>query len=259
MDRSEHLRIWSEFFFDHGFPTFPLFGVTNGMCRCQEAESCSNPGKHPKIKGWRGITKPAPVSPLDNLGLSTDHLVVVDFDNGDPSNEFPETFRVRTRRGVHLYYLADTQRPIKLQVGWRPKIDIRAKGGLVAAPPSRTTDGAEYTYEGGIFQPVPDFIANTVRPYVQRDRQAPVEDIPNGTADQVKPLMEKLVEQVATAPSGERNQTLFNALCRFFELARTGWAGEDSLSDICQAALQSGLGLEEVKRTVESASRSLTY
>jgi hypothetical protein len=160
---------------------------------------------------------------------------------------------------VHLYYWADPERPIKSQVGWRPKVDIRAKGGLVAAPPSRTRDGSEYTYEGGEFAPCPDFVTNTVRAYVHRDKQDPVENIPSSTAEQVKPLIERLVEQVETAASGERNSTFFAACCRFFELARANWAGDDSLTELCQAALRAGLGIEEVKRTVESASRSLTY
>lgn len=259
MDRTEQLIAWTAYFAANGLPTFPLFGVTNGVCRCNEAEACSNPGKHPKVKGWRALAEPVLAGPLDNLGLSTDSLVVVDFDAGAPGTEFPETFRVRTQRGVHLYYWADVERPIKSQVGWRPKVDIRAKGGLVAAPPSRTREGGEYTYEGGDFAPVPEFITNTVKAYVQRDRRDPVENLPSETDVLMRPLMERLVEQVEHAQSGERNQTFFNALCRFFEVASEGWAGEDSLTDLCQAALRCGLGLEEVKRTVESASKSLTY
>lgn len=259
MDRTEQLTAWVTYFAGHGLPTFPLYGVTNGVCRCPEAETCPNPGKHPKVRGWRALTESSHVGPLDNLGLSTDALVVVDFDAGDPTDEFPDTFRVQTQRGVHLYYWADPERPIKSQVGWRPKVDIRAKGGLVAAPPSRTVSGAEYTYIGGDFSPVPDFVTNTVRAYVQRDKRDPVEQIPNDTAPQIVPLIDRLVEQVETAAPGERNSTLFAALCRFFELAQSNWAGEDSLSALCQAALRAGLGLEEVKRTVESASRSLTY
>lgn len=129
----------------------------------------------------------------------------------------------------------------------------------MAAPPSRTKDGGEYTYEGGEFRLVPEFVTNTVKAYVQRDRRDPVENLPSTTDALMRPLMERLAEQVEQAQSGERNQTFFNALCRFFEIAHEGWAGEDSLTDLCQAALRAGLGLEEVKRTVESASRSLTY
>jgi hypothetical protein len=259
VDRRELIDFWQGYLCDNGIPTFPLFGVMNGACRCRDGALCKNPGKHPKAKGWRDLTAPIPVGLHDNVGASTDSLVVVDIDSGtEIPSDLPETFTVSTGRGLHLWYWADPSHPISNATGWRPKIDIRSVGGLVAAPPSRHVSGAEYTWIHGEITKVPGFILETQKRYERREKRPPVESVPSSTSPFVEPIVRGLVEEVGSAPEGERNSTLFRVLCRFFELAASGWAGEDALRDICSAAIGNGLDLSEIERTAESSRRSLS-
>lgn len=258
MERLEQIRAWQEWLKGQGLQTFPLFGIMNGQCRCQDGSECRTPGKHPKTKGWRNLEVDKPVGALDNLGVSTDLLVVVDIDHGEVPSDLPETFTVSTGRGTHLWYWADPDHPIRNAVGWRPKIDIRSVGGLVAAPPSRHISGSEYTYVGGEIQPVPDVVLAERPRYEHKERKEQVEFIPSDTHQFIQPTIQGLADEVENAPEGERNHTLFRCLCRFFELAESGWAGEDSLREIFQAARRNGLSTAEINATIESASRSLT-
>jgi hypothetical protein len=258
MTRLEQIKAWQDWFSGLGIVTFPLFGITNGKCRCREGDGCAQPGKHPKVKGWRTLEDSVTPGPLDNLGVSTDHLVVVDVDSGDIPDDLPPTFTVSTGRGFHLWYYADQSHPIRNRAGWRPKIDIRAVGGLVAAPPSRHISGSEYTYLGGTIQPVPQFILDDHERHVERrrvDREA-VTHVPDTTHEHMLPLVESLMAEMAGAPEGERNSTLFKIACRIFDLSRTGWVGGDALVMLVGAAVQAGLTHAEAARTIESAARA---
>lgn len=259
MDRVEQIKAWQTWLWNQGIPTFPLYGIMNGQCRCSLGSKCHNAGKHPKIKGWRHLAEPYNVGSLDNLGVSTDSLVVVDIDSGDvvPS-DLPETFTVTTGRGLHLWYWANPDHPISNAAGWRPKIDIRSVGGLVAAPPSKHSSGAEYTYVGGEIQPVPSTVVETQKRHVQREKKAQVTQLAADTDDLMWPLAEALAEEVEDAPHGKRNATLFMVLCRYFELAETRALGEDALRLIFDAGRRNGLQAGEILTTIDSASRSLT-
>lgn len=260
MDRHEAIQVWQRWLAERGLPSFPLFGITNGACRCEKGAACPSPGKHPKIRGWRHIQADSfePVGPLDNLGLSTDRLVVVDIDHGPIPDDLPDTFTVRTARGHHLWYAANPDKRIGNATGWRPKVDIRSFGGLVAGPGSRHVSGGTYEYVGGDIVSVPGLILDSFQERIERRQRGPVESVPEGTSEIMVPLVEGLVEQVITAPVGSRNDTFFKVMCRYFELASLGWVGADSLRELHQAAVQAGLGNSEALAVIESASRSLT-
>lgn len=258
-DRYEQIQIWQDWLANHGLPSFPLFGITNGACRCPTPD-CRTPGKHPKVKGWRHVPADeyVPAGPLDNVGVSTDRLVVVDIDAGDIPADLPETFTVATGRGYHLWYLANPDKRVGNATGWRPKIDIRSVGGLVAAPPSRHATGTVYEYVGGEFTPVPQMILDSLNERQERALRPQVTEVPDDTPDWTRPLVDALVRQVLDAPNGQRNDSFFKVMCRYFELADKGWAGADALRDLHGAALQAGLGEHETLAVIESASRSLT-
>lgn len=259
MDRAEHIQIWQDWLWGHGLPSFPLFGVLNGQCRCSNGPECRTPGKHPKQGGWRQYDEPQRVGTLDNLGVSTDRLVIVDVDDMSAvPSDLPETFTVSTGKGIHLWYWANPDHPIRNATGWRRKVDIRSVGGLVAAPPSRHVSGAEYSYVGGEIQPVPEIVLATRERYTERERKPQVTAIPTDTVDFIAPTILRLVEEMEGAPEGERNATLFRTACRFFELAEGGWAGQDALWEIVHAAKRAGLSAGEIQQTIDSASRSLT-
>lgn len=259
-DRYEALKIWQHWLAEHGLPSFPLFGITNGACRCKDGAACRQPGKHPKISGWRRVeaNRFEPVGPLDNLGLSTDRLVVVDIDGATRPDDLPDTFTVQTGRGYHLWYLANPDKRIGNAVGWRHKVDIRSYGGLVAGPGSRHISGAEYQYVGGDLTPVPDVILDSFNERIERKRREQVVSVPESTSEMMQPLVDGMVNQILTAVQGTRNDTFFKIMCRYFEMANLGWLGADSLRELHQAALQAGLGHSETLAVIESASRSLT-
>lgn len=256
MTRFELIKVWQDYLSGLGLPSFPLWGITNGTCRCREGAKCSQPGKHPKVAGWRSLSGPHEVGPLDNLGVSTDHLVVIDIDSGDIPDDLPETFTVSTGRGWHLWYWANPDYPIRNRAGWRPKIDIRAIGGLVAAPPSRHYLGHDYVYTSGTIQPVPEAILRDHERHIERQRQAAVTQVKDTTDESILPLVENLIAEMEAAVEGERNSTLFRIACRMMDLARTGWVGGDSFVSLIAAAERAGLTRQEAARTIHSASQA---
>ena len=251
---------WIEFYKSNNLTYFPLYGITNGTCRCVAGATCSNAGKHPRYK-WKNQPARMPGA-LDNVGISTDNLVVIDFD-GNPSQEvlaeFPRTFSTSTGHGYHLWYRADPSKPCKSFAGWRHNVDIRAMGGLVVAPPSRHRKGTEYRHVlGDSIQPVPRDLLDSLPERYERRQKIGHEVVPTliETHEAMQPLGNRLVEDMESA-SENRNQTLFRLACRYFELAAVDLLGQDVLRELFQAALRSGLTAEECERTITSASRSV--
>lgn len=252
---------WVKFFEANGLHYFPLFGITNGACRCKEGVNCGgNTGKHP-IKRWKNQPNEAPRS-TDNIGVSTNNLVVVDLD-GDVSeaslDEYPRTFTTGTGHGYHLWYAADPTKPVKSVVGWKHKVDVRAMGGLVVAPPSRHRNGSVYRHvRGDSIQPVPRWLLDELpeKGEVVRRVGYEVTHIEAETHPIMAALGQSLVERML-GWEDSRNKTLFVVLCRFFEYASTNTLGGDVLVDIVSAAEQTGLTPDEIERTIQSARNSV--
>lgn len=262
MDSNE-TEAWLKFYDDNGIMFFPLFGITNGVCRCPEAGACKNTGKHPRVK-WKGFPSQKPGS-LDNLGISTDNLVVVDIDGDvgeDALSAYPGTFTTSTGHGYHLWYRADPSKAVKTCVAWRPKVDVRAVGGLLVVPPSRHYGGGTYHHlRGDSIRPVPRYLLDelpeksTFERRIGRDVVVKIADTPAVMA----PLGRKLVEEMeaAACAEGSRNQTLFRLACRYFELAANDMMGVDFLKALAEAARGTGLTDQEVMRTLDSARKSV--
>jgi len=251
---------WVAWYTSQGLTYFPLYGITNGVCRCREGAACTNTGKHP-IHKWKGVEPRMPRT-TDNIGISTDDLVVVDFD-GDVDEtilaEYPRTFTTSTGHGFHLWYRADPTKPVKSVVGWKHKVDIRAKGGLVVAPPSRHRSGSVYRHVmGDSIQPVPRSLLDSLPEKGSTHRKVGYEvtQVEHETHPVMAPLGDLLVREMHEWEVS-RNQTLFRLGCRFYELAATKMLGADVLSDLFEAAVQEGLSPEEVARTLESARKSV--
>ena len=260
-DPMTEMEEWVAWYASQGLTYFPLYGITNGECRCREGAACTNTGKHPRVK-WKGVAPTMPKS-VDNVGISTDDLVVVDFD-ADPGesvlNEFPRTFTTSTGHGFHLWYRADPSKPVKSVVGWRHKVDIRAKGGLVVAPPSRHKSGSTYSHvRGDSIQPVPRWLLDSLPEKGEMKRRVGYEVTKvNDETHQIyrRGIGDVLIHEMENWEVG-RNQTLFRLGCRFYEFAADGILGSDVLRDLFDAAVRTGLSPDEVFRTLESARRSV--
>lgn len=255
---------WVAFYEANGLTYFPLYGIMNGVCRCNahaEGRDCKgNTGKHPVFK-WKGKPSRVPRS-TDNIGISTDNLVVVDID-GDVSeeslDEYPRTFTTGTGHGYHLWYRADPTKPVKSVVGWKHKVDIRAMGGLIVAPPSRHRNGSVYRHvRGDSIQPVPRWLLDSLPEKGESRRKVGYEvtEVPRETHSIMSAVGDQLVHEMRNWEES-RNKTLFRVGCRFFEMAATKMLGEDVLREIMVAALETGLTADEIERTLNSARNSV--
>ena len=95
----------------------------------------------------------------NNVGIAcqASGLVVLDIDNGEIPIEATETYTVKTRRGWHLYYLAEPNTDYVAKYG--DNIDVKHKG-YVVAPPSIHPNGFHYwVVDDQEPQPLPAAIA----------------------------------------------------------------------------------------------------
>lgn len=96
-------------------------------------------------KWWTSWPKAGVAIVTGNLS----RLVVVDFD-GDEAvkqvDQWPETYRVNTPKGVHLYYTIGNEQAPTGVANHGKGIDARGEGGYVVAPPSVRADGKSYRY-----------------------------------------------------------------------------------------------------------------
>lgn len=252
------MEAWVQFYEANDIVYFPLFGVLNGVCRCQAGAACANTGKHPTGR-WKGQPARMPSS-LDNIGISTDNLVVIDLDDDVPESvlaQYPTTFTTTTGHGYHLWYKASDRKAVKSLVGWKRKVDIRAKGGVLVVPPSRHKTGREYrAFNDSPLITIPnDLLYELPEKGADYHRTGKAAEVAlTETPQMMFPMVSKLVTDMLDWQDG-RNITLFKVACRFYELATKGMLGEDALSEIVQAALSTGLTSDEIERTLASAKR----
>lgn len=147
----------------YGFSLFPTHGIVNGACTCGN-DKCTSPGKHPLTSdGFYSATKD--INKLVelvggkrgfNIGVRTgaeSGVFVIDIDGPEGEETWldilnkhaatePETLKVRTGRGRHLYfrYIPD----IKWAKHLGHKIDIKSDGGYVMAPGCNHISGKNY-------------------------------------------------------------------------------------------------------------------
>lgn len=252
---------WFDWYQSVGLVAFPLYGITNGVCRCPAGAACgSNAGKHPIYK-WKNQPSRRPKS-TDNIAVSTDPLIVIDLD-GDVGEEalaaFPPTFTTTTGHGFHLWYKADPSKNIKSIVGWKHKVDVRAIGGLVVAPPSRHRNGGTYRHHTGAkIRDVPSELLAELPERTPPTRRIgePAHITVTDTPGPMVAYQQMLVRQMEDW-SVSRNQTLFRLGCRFYEMSHIGLLGADALQDLLDAAVRTGLTYEESVKTLESARNSV--
>ncbi|MHC4178863.1 MAG: bifunctional DNA primase/polymerase [Planctomycetota bacterium] len=146
-----------------GWRVFPLWGVSNGICTCRLGFRCDRPGKHPRIKNnLRRATTNLKTAwdwwfdwPEANVAVATGQesdVIVLDV---DPRNRGDKTMMALCRElgplppgpavctpadGWHLYFQYPQDEPLKSKAG--PGVDVKADGGYVATPPSRTEEGS---------------------------------------------------------------------------------------------------------------------
>lgn len=149
---------------------------------------------------------------------------------------------VTTGKGMHLYFKIPENIELKCSTSKiADHIDIRANGGYVVAPPSIHENGHKYIWENfALNQDFPEapswlisLITNT------KKEHSPVSGV---------------LEEIASAPEGERNDTLYKRSISLIARAmRENLNIADIKENIINAAMQSGLSTEEALKTFDNA------
>lgn len=149
---------------------------------------------------------------------------------------------VITGKGKHLYFKMPTNTKIKSSVSKIANhIDIRADGGYVVAPPSIHTNGKQYIWENFApshkFPDAPQWLLDIIL-----------------NAENENSSIEELLEEIANAPEGTRNDILISNAGKIQRLAEKQFLSlEDFVDDLIQAGLDSGLSRNEVLQTIQNA------
>ncbi len=198
--------------------------------------------------------------PRANIGVACGRvsgICVVDLDPRNGSDEsianlakrkqtFPPTVSVRTANGgYHLYYAFEPDLKNSKSV-LAKGIDFKTCGGYVVAPPSVLKGGLSYSWTnsplGGSLPRMPRWAVEALKPkpkpVLVHNRDAAPKDIA------------PLVDFVAKAGKGDRNNILFWAACK---AAEEGLLDGSAEASFLSAAMASGLDKIESEKTIESA------
>jgi Bifunctional DNA primase/polymerase, N-terminal len=251
-------------------------------CSCGDPD-CGSIGKHPITTHglndasanreqlewwWRRF-------PQANIGLATGHLFdVLDVDGHLGEASVNRVLRaehaigpprgpvVRTGSGGWHVYMAPTglgnPKPRGLE-----KVDWRGRGGYVLAPPSRHATGRRYRWVRDLDTPIPQVPARLrerlERPAPTQPARPTARPIGPGHPYGQRALQARLAE-IAHAPHGQRNRTLYQAGLRLFSLAAGGVLDRAEVeAGLLAAAERSGLLAEEptqTHRTIRSAEQT---
>ena len=264
VDRSPNLALAARSLAAAGVRVFPcLVEGKRPLTRRGFLDASSDPEQ---VAGWWSRTPDA------NIGIRTgaaSGVVVVDVDVPGPHDGRAAYQRasdaglvdgagllVRTPTGgAHVYFPAT---PGMEQRSWQAAtagVDFRGDGGYIIVPPSqRMVDGhpASYQVEGVTGGLVVPLAAQRLRDFLDpRPKYTTAPAPPGGWPLDVA----RLASQVANGPEGERNLGLFKAACR---MAEHGHSPSEALEALGPAASQSGLGENEITRTVGSAYRHVS-
>lgn len=223
----------------------------------------------------QGITEAFSHPETTGIGIICRYpLVVVDIDGEDGAAQWldinagnidaatSDRWVAKTGRGLHLYF-ADTKprKPRKLGA----KLDLKAEGGYVAAPPSLHPEGHRYEWLAAPSGPLPEVPGNLERLLDELDYEDARRLITKQANTRVRHKQfedgkwwatwgfDGVIERVRTEPPGNRNAVLYWAACVLTE----DDADEEDWMQLNDAALESGLHQREVRTTVRSARKAV--
>lgn len=153
------------------------------------------------------------------------------------------------RRGVQVYFRGASTSAARLTI---PGCEIKGVGGYVVAPPSIHPCGCEYVGDlppVAELPPAPRWLAELV----QRPEPRPFVNIPAGRPADPSRVLAGLTGVVRSAPTGNRNRSLFWAACRVAEHTDAGDLDEGhAIAELRAAGLDVGLAEHEVNATIHS-------
>lgn len=250
---------WAAKYAAANLPVLPLHAIRDGCCTCR-TDCGRNAGKHPltahgkdeAITDLRQVTAWWDRWPWANIGIRPPAgVIVLDVDprNGGADSllalthqhgPLPQTLTARTGSGGLHAWLAYAG-PARGQLC--RGVDVKTERGYVVAPPSVHASGHRYEWITDLpTAPAPRWVRRLLDPN------------PPQTAPSCRGAGDGLAGVVATAPEGQRNNTLNWAAYRAYE--RGG--DQRLLAEIRAAALSAGLSASEVDKTISSAAGAVS-
>jgi Bifunctional DNA primase/polymerase, N-terminal len=254
-----------------GYPVVPLHTPQAGGCSCRAGHRCPDPGKHPRLAGWRTLASADPDQvrgwwqrwPAANVGLATGvRFDVLDADGAQGEAELRTFIQAgvvprggplaRTGGGGWHLLLAPTG--LGNRGGFLPGLDWRGRGGLVVVPPSQHPSGRRYRWvrpPGAELPAVPAGLRALLAP-PPRPAPAPPPLAPGhgyGAA-----ALRGEAARVAAAGPGGRQQALNVAAFKLGRLVAAGHLEEARVAaELGAAARAVGLGEAEIAKTIRRA------
>lgn len=172
----------------------------------------------------------------------------------------PRTVTVCTPSGgFHLWFTGPGGTSVPNSVSrLAPGIDVRGTRGYLVGPGSRGKAGA-YTIHPSVTEPtvhpIPERLLQLLMPPAAPKFRQPLQRrVPSPRGN----VLDGLVQFVATAPQGTRNDRLFWAACRAWEHVRDEHlAAGEVAGALVSAAVGTGLGERAAENTVNSARKKV--
>ncbi|WP_419783108.1 bifunctional DNA primase/polymerase [Maridesulfovibrio sp.] len=230
-----------------------LFYAKQGLCvfPCAGKRPCVSGGFKSATTDLNQITQWWQQFPQANIGSPTGaNSFVLDIDppHGEESlallesqnSPLPETLTQRTGSGGrHLFFIQPAEIEIRNSASKIGKgLDIRGTGGYIILPPSVHASGDSYQW------------LTECSP-----AEAPawlVELILNGSASNSQTKQPAYVQSLLKAEKGTRNDSLNKVAFQVGRDIASGKADGGNVEAIAKAALRTGLGPQEVQRTIQS-------
>ena len=267
----------------HGRAVLPVYWTNGGRCACGRAD-CPSPGKHPipelVPRGVKQATTSRVVirawwayAPLANPALATGEIsgvavLDVDGDHGgfdsldqleQQNGTLPQTQRVRTGAGEHLYFIYPRIHLKNTAGKLGPGLDVRCCGGYVVTVGAVHLSGHVYSWQEGYR---PDQVSMAALPGWLLKRLTTPDPRPclprrsTGRSYAAAALASE-EQQLLSTPVGQRNTRLNLAafrLARF--VACEALAHGDVEAVLFDVAARLGIPPHEARATISSGLRA---
>jgi hypothetical protein len=245
-----------------GYSVVPMHAARlDGGCTCPAGPACSNPGKHPRLAGWRRLaaTDPATVRgwwrrwPGANPALATGRRFdVLDLDGDQGVEALRAAVRIApwehpgpvARSGGGGWHLLYAPTGLGNRVRLLAGVDWRGQGGLIVAAPSRHASGGRYRWQRPLtteLPQVPEGLRRLLAPPPAARTTLPPAPRPAGSGGgragrYAQAALQREAARVRAAPPGSCNDTLNRAAFNLGQLVAAGLLDSEQVRAVLLAA-----------------------
>jgi Bifunctional DNA primase/polymerase, N-terminal len=244
-----------------GFAVVPMHTARpGGSCTCPDL-ACSDPGKHPRLRGWQRLAAvdPAVVGewwrrwPHANLALATGRRFdVLDLDGEQGVEALRAALSIEpwehpgpvARTGSGGWHLLYASTGLGNRVKLMPGVDWRGRDGLIVAPPSQHASGHRYTWVRpltAMLPTVPAGLRRLLAPPLATRATLPPAPRPAGwdggrAGRYAQAALAREAARVRAAPPGTCNHTLNRAAFNLGQLVAGGLLDAEQVRAVLLAA-----------------------